>query len=61
MKRGHLENLSIDRRIIMKWIFKMWNWQGLNWILWLGLGQVVSACECGNEPSGSIQCGKFLD
>jgi hypothetical protein len=19
------------------------------------------ACECGNEPSGSTKCGKFLD
>ena len=26
-----------------------------------GLGQVLGTCECGNEPSGSIQCGEFLD
>jgi len=25
------------------------------------LGQVASTCECGNEPSGSIKCGEFLD
>ena len=25
------------------------------------LGQVVSCCECGNERSGSIKCGEFLD
>ena len=24
-------------------------------------GQVVDACECGNEPSGSIKFGEFLD
>jgi hypothetical protein len=24
-------------------------------------GQVVGTCECGNEPSGSIKCGEFLD
>ena len=24
-------------------------------------GQVVSCCERGNEPSGSIKCGEFLD
>jgi len=23
--------------------------------------QVASCCECGNEPSGSIKCGEFLD
>ena len=26
-----------------------------------GKGQVAGCCECGNEPSGSIQCGKFLE
>ena len=26
-----------------------------------GQGQVEDACECGNEPSGSIKCGEFLD
>ena len=30
---------------------------------WAGLGQrhVVDACECGNEPWGSVKCGEFLD
>jgi hypothetical protein len=23
--------------------------------------QVAGACKCGNEPSGSIKCGEFLD
>jgi hypothetical protein len=23
--------------------------------------EVASACECGNEPSGSIKFGEFLD
>ena len=26
-----------------------------------GPGQVTVTCECGNEPSGSIKCGEFLD
>jgi hypothetical protein len=26
-----------------------------------GEGQVAGACECGNEPSGSIKFGEFLD
>jgi hypothetical protein len=26
-----------------------------------GQGQVVGACECGNEPSSSLKCGEFLD
>jgi len=30
---------------------------------WAGPGkrQVGGACECGNEPSGSVKCGEFLD
>jgi len=27
----------------------------------LGWGQVAGTCECGNEPSGFIKCGEFLD
>ena len=23
--------------------------------------QVADACDCGNEPSGSVKCGEFLD
>ena len=26
-----------------------------------GEGQVAGTCECGNELSGSIKCGQFLD
>ena len=26
-----------------------------------GYGQVSGTCECGNESSGSIKCGEFLD
>ena len=33
---------------------------GLNWA-GPGYGQVADACECGNEPSGSIKSGEFLD
>ena len=30
---------------------------------WAGPGQrqVADAYECGNEPSGSVKCGEFLD
>jgi len=26
-----------------------------------GYGQMADFCGCGNEPSGSIKCGEFLD
>jgi len=33
---------------------------GLDWVGPVQ-GQVADACECGNELSGSIECGEFLD
>jgi hypothetical protein len=30
-------------------------------LIGLGTGAVGYACECGNEPSGSIKCGEFLE
>ena len=37
---------------------------GCGYMGWIGLAQdmvqVADACECGNEPSGSIKCGEFL-
>jgi hypothetical protein len=35
---------------------------GMNWIgLALDRDRWRGTCECGNEPSGSIKCGEFLD
>jgi hypothetical protein len=33
---------------------------GMEWIE-LAQEEVTGACECGNEPSGSIKCGEILD
>ena len=37
----------------------MWVY-GLDWAC-LGCRRLADACECGNEPSGSVKCGEFLD
>jgi hypothetical protein len=54
-----LEDLGIDGRMILKWIFKKCDgeaWTGSNWPrMWTG------GCECGNEPLGTIKCGEFRD
>jgi len=59
-ERDHLEDLGLDGRIILKWVFKTWvegTWTGL---VWLREGQVTGSCECGYEYSVSIKRGDFL-
>ena len=60
-ERGHLEDPGVDGRIILRWIFMKWDVGvliGTSWIRkWAGAG----TCEYGNEPSGSIKFGQFLD
>jgi len=34
---------------------------GMTALIWLRIGTGGSACECNNEPVGSIKCGEFLD
>jgi len=60
-ERDHLEDPDVDGRIILRWIIRKWDVR-----VWLdrcvsGEGQVSGTCECGNELSGSIKCGEFLD
>jgi len=36
-------------------------WTGLDWPRIETERQVADAFECGNERSGSVKCGEFLD
>jgi hypothetical protein len=58
---NHLENLGIDGRIILKWIFKRLD--GRHGLDCSGSrqGQMASFYECGNEDQGSIKCGEIPD
>jgi len=61
VERDHLGDLGVDGRIILRWISGSGMWRyGLD-PTGSGWGQVASTCECGNEPSGYIKCGEFLD
>jgi hypothetical protein len=60
-ERGHLEEPCLDGRIIVRQIFRKLDvGHGLG-RSGSGYGQVEGTCDCGNEPSGSIICGKSLD
>ena len=61
-ERDHWGDPGIDGRIILRCIFRKWDVGGYGLDrAGSGYGQVAGTCECGNEPSGSIKCGKFLD
>ena len=56
-ERDHLGDLGVDGRIILRWIFRKWDVEYGVDRAGSGQGQVVDACECGNETLGSKKCG----
>jgi hypothetical protein len=59
--RNHFEDPGVDGRLILKRFFRKWE-EGINLdSSGSGKGQVAGACECGNEPSCSIECREFLN
>jgi len=52
---------GVDRRVILRWIFRTWDGaDGLD-LYGSGHGHVAGTCERGNEPSGSIKCREFRE
>jgi len=58
-ERDHWGDPSVDGRIILRWIFRKWDVGLLTGSSWLRIG--TGGGQCGNEPSGFIKCGEFLD
>jgi hypothetical protein len=57
----HLEDQGADGNIILKWNFRKWDVRVWTGSIWLRIGTGGCNCECGNEHSGYIKCGEFLD
>ena len=54
---NHLENLGVDGKIILQWIFKESD---------VGMDSICPrrgtvSCKCDKEPPGSIENGEFFD
>ena len=61
---GKLEGKRPLGRPRLRWVYdirKDLQEVGCGYMDWIGLAQDRDACECGNEPSGSVKCGEFLD
>ena len=60
-ERVQLEDLGLNRVILLKRVFKnMMEGCGLGCSL-AGWGQFSGPCQNGNKHSASIKCGKFLE
>ena len=60
-ERDHWGDLGVDGWIILGWISRSLDvgiWTGLGWPR---IERGGGTCECGNELSGSVKCGEFLD
>jgi len=47
--------------VILRWMFRKWDVLVRTGSICLRIGTGGGHCECGNERSGSIKCGEFLD
>jgi hypothetical protein len=56
--KSHLEDLGVDGKIILKFIFMTWDAEAQTGMFCLSVG--TGTCKCDNVRSGSIKCGKFL-
>jgi hypothetical protein len=57
----HLEDLGVDGRIILRWIFKKWDVGACTGSIWLRIGTGGGRCKCGNEPLGFTPYAELLD
>jgi hypothetical protein len=56
-----LEDPGVDGRIVLRWIFRKWDWRGMNWIDLVEDRDRWRALVGAAMASDSIKCGEFLD
>jgi hypothetical protein len=61
-ERGHFEDPSVNGMIKIKIYLQEVEYGEMDLVkLAQGRNKVADTCECSNESSGSIKCGKLLD
>jgi len=45
----------------IKMYLQRWDREAWTGLIWLRIGDIGWRCKCGNERSGSIECGEFID
>jgi hypothetical protein len=59
--RDHSEDLGVDGRILLE-VFMEMVWEVVDWLhMTQSRGPVAGCFEHGNEPSGCIKRGEFVD
>jgi len=52
-RRRWEDNIKMDLQVV--------GWETWTGLIWLKEGRVLDCCKCGNEPSGFIKYGEFLE
>jgi hypothetical protein len=55
------QDQGVDVRIILRWNFRKWDDESIEWIDLAENRERWLTCECDNEPSGSIKCEECLE
>jgi hypothetical protein len=60
-EKDQIGRTRLNNEAIRKLFWNKSNDRARNGFMWFETGTNASCCACGNEPSHSVYCGKFLE